>query len=182
MKNLNININDIAAINALGGSVLADVIAAQYEVKGYKEGTVTEMPMPCIAFGQTPANIGPGVFINRVYSKDSQSLSSSQRYELFNGLATQAFSFFCQSGWNGAFRVVSFRDNGPAGLLNIGIVHDMVLNEFCAGFPRVNVSETGFNCGMTFDQIRMFISDRAFHLPMYNNQDHFVKLGKCLAA
>ena len=129
-----------------------------------------------------PRNIGPGVFINRVYSMDSQSLSASQRYELFNGLATQAFTFFFQSGWYGAFRVVSFRDNGPAGLLNIGIVHDKVLNEFCDDFPRANVSETGFNCGMTFDQIRMFISDLAYQMPLYNNQDHFVKLAKHLAA
>ncbi|BCI29636.1 MULTISPECIES: hypothetical protein [Enterobacteriaceae] len=113
---------------------------------------------------------------------DSQSLSASQRYELFNGLATQAFTFFFQSGWYGAFRVVSFRDNGPAGLLNIGIVHDKVLNEFCDDFPRANVSETGFNCGMTFDQIRMFISDLAYQMPLYNNQDHFVKLAKHLAA
>lgn len=181
MKTLNIQINDIAAINALGGSVLADIIAAQYKVTGDTK-YVPEMPMPCIAYGQTPANIGPGVFINRVYSMDSQSLSASQRYELFNGLATQAFAFFFQSGWYGAFRVVSFRDNGPAGLLNIGIVHDKVLNEFCGDFPRANVSETGFTCGMTLDQIRMFISDRAHHMPLYNNQDHFVKLAKRLAA
>ena len=181
MKNLNIQINDIAAINTLGGSMLADIIATQYKVIGDNKDTA-EMPMPCIAYGQTPANIDPGVFINRVYCLDSQSLSASLRYELFNGLANQAFTFFCQSGWYGAFRVVSFRDNGPAGLLNIGIVHDKVLNEFCDDFPRANVSETGFNCGMTFDQIRMFISDLAYQMPLYNNQDHFVKLAKHLAA
>lgn len=123
MKTLNIQVNDIAAISALGGSMLADIIAAQYKVIDDTKDA-SEMAMPCIAYGQIPANIGPGVFINRVYSMDSQSLSASQRYELFNGLATQAFTFFFQSGWYGAFRVVSFRDNGPAGLLNIGIVHD----------------------------------------------------------
>ncbi|ENR9964068.1 hypothetical protein ACEXTD_003054 [Salmonella enterica] len=181
MKNLDIQINEIAAINSLGGSLLAKIIADQYEVIGETKYTA-EMTMPCLAYGQTPANIGPGVFINRVYSMDSQSLSASQRFELFNGLANQAFTFFLQSGWYGAFRVVSFRDNGPAGLLSIGIVHDKVLNEFCADFPRANVSETGFNCGMTFDQIRMFISDRAYQMPLYNNQDHFVKLAKRLAA
>ncbi|EFN8261354.1 hypothetical protein EB651_20115 [Escherichia coli] len=181
MKTLNIQVNDIAAISALGGSMLADIIAAQYKVIDDTKDA-SEMAMPCIAYGQIPANIGPGVFINRVYSMDSQSLSASQRYELFNGLATQAFTFFFQSGWYGAFRVVSFRDNGPAGLLNIGIVHDKVLNEFCDDFPRANVSETGFNCGMTFDQIRMFISDQAYQMPLYNNQDHFVKLAKHLAA
>lgn len=31
----------------------------------------------CIAYVQHPANIGPGVFINRVYSIDSQSMSVS---------------------------------------------------------------------------------------------------------
>lgn len=180
MKNLNIQINDIAAINTLGGSALADIIAAQYEVIGDTRDT-TEITMPCIAFGQTPANIGPGVFINRVYCMDSQSLSAIQRYELFNGLADQAFTFFSLAGWYGTFRVVSFRDNGPAGLINIGIAHEKVLNEFCADFPRANVSETGFNCGMTFDQIRMFISDRAYQMPLYNNKDHFVKLAKHIA-
>ncbi|STN24993.1 Uncharacterised protein [Escherichia coli] len=35
---------------------------------------------------------------------------------------------------------------------------------------------------MTFDQIRMFISDLAYQMPLYNNQDHFVKLAKHLAA
>lgn len=124
MKTLNIQVNDIAAISALGGSMLADIIAAQYKVIDDTKDA-SEMAMPCIAYGQIPANIGPGVFINRVYSMDSQSLSASQRYELFNGLATQAFTFFFQSGWYGAFRVVSFRDNGPAGLLNIGIVHKL---------------------------------------------------------
>ena len=171
MKTLNIQVNDIAAISALGGSMLADIIAAQYKVIDDTKDA-SEMAMPCIAYGQIPANIGPGVFINRVYSMDSQSLR----------LATQAFTFLFQSGWYGAFRVVSFRDNGPAGLLNIGIVHDKVLNEFCDDFPRANVSETGFNCGMTFDQIRMFISDLAYQMPLYNNQDHFVKLAKHLAA
>ncbi len=52
MKNLNIQINDIAAINTLGGSALADIIAAQYEVIGDTRDT-TEITMPCIAFGQT---------------------------------------------------------------------------------------------------------------------------------
>ena len=65
MKNLNIQINDIAAINTLGGSMLADIIATQYKVIGDNKDTA-EMPMSCIAYGQTPANIDPGVFINRV--------------------------------------------------------------------------------------------------------------------
>ncbi|HAD3929878.1 TPA_asm: hypothetical protein G1S49_24030, partial [Salmonella enterica subsp. enterica serovar Typhi str. CT18] len=86
MKTLNIQVNDIAAISALGGSMLADIIAAQYKVIDDTKDA-SEMAMPCIAYGQIPANIGPGVFINRVYSMDSQSLSASQRYELFNGLA-----------------------------------------------------------------------------------------------
>lgn len=93
MKTLNIQVNDIAAISALGGSMLADIIAAQYKVIDDTKDA-SEMAMPCIAYGQIPANIGPGVFINRVYSMDSQSLSASQRYELFNGLATQAFTSF----------------------------------------------------------------------------------------
>lgn len=88
MKTLNIQVNDIAAISALGGSMLADIIAAQYKVIDDTKDA-SEMAMPCIAYGQIPANIGPGVFINRVYSMDSQSLSASQRYELFNGLATR---------------------------------------------------------------------------------------------
>lgn len=52
MKNLNIQINDIAAINTLGGSMLADIIATQYKVIGDNKDTA-EMPMPCIAYGQT---------------------------------------------------------------------------------------------------------------------------------
>nr|WP_233341483.1 hypothetical protein [Escherichia coli]UGK56414.1 hypothetical protein [Escherichia coli] len=76
--------------------MLADIIAAQYKVIDDTKDA-SEMAMPCIAYGQIPANIGPGVFINRVYSMDSQSLSASQRYELFNGLATRAFTFFFSS-------------------------------------------------------------------------------------
>ena len=39
MKNLNIQINDIAAINTLGGSMLADIIATQYKVIGDNKDT-----------------------------------------------------------------------------------------------------------------------------------------------
>ncbi len=53
MKTLNIQVNDIAAISALGGSMLADIIAAQYKVIDDTKDA-SEMAMPCIAYGQIP--------------------------------------------------------------------------------------------------------------------------------
>lgn len=51
------------------------------------------MGFPCLASNKQPVEVGPGIFINRVYSRDSQSLSGKLRYDLSNGLATSAFSF-----------------------------------------------------------------------------------------
>lgn len=45
MKTLNIQVNDIAAISALGGSMLADIIAAQYKVIDDTKDA-SEMAMP----------------------------------------------------------------------------------------------------------------------------------------
>lgn len=176
MKNVNILTTDIAAINALSGVELTDFLTAGYQVKCSGEREVSLVGFPCLASNKQPVEVGPGIFINRVYSRDSQSLSGKLRYDLSNGLATSAFSFFSQSGWYGGFRVVSFRDNGPAALINIGIVHENVLNAFCADFPRANVSVTRFHCGMTLEQIRMFISDTAYDMPLYNNESDFRRL------
>lgn len=112
MKNVNILATDIAAINALSGVELTDFLTAGYQVNMSGEREVSLVGFPCLASNKQPVEVGPGIFINRVYSKDSQSLSGKLRYDLSNGLATSAFSFFSQSGWYGGFRVVSFRDNG----------------------------------------------------------------------
>jgi len=175
MKNVNILTTDIAAINALSGVELTDFLSDGYQVDYSGErGALVEFP--CLASNKQPVEFGPGIFINRVYSKDSQSLNGKLRYDLSSGLATSAFSFFSHSGWYGGGRVVSFRDNGPAALINIGIVHENVLNTFCADFPRANVSENRFHCGMTLEQIRMFISDTAYYMPLYNNESDFRRL------
>ena len=47
MKTLNIQVNDIAAISALGGSMLADIIAAQYKVIDDTKDA-SEMAMHCL--------------------------------------------------------------------------------------------------------------------------------------
>ncbi|HCO7128702.1 TPA: hypothetical protein OBV19_004900, partial [Escherichia coli] len=116
MKNVNILTTDIAAINALSGVELTDFLTAGYQVNWSGEREVSLVGFPCLASNKQPVEVGPGIFINRVYSKDSQSLCGKLRYDLSNGLASGAFSFFSHSGWYGGFRVVSFRDNGPAAL------------------------------------------------------------------
>ncbi|WP_373932110.1 hypothetical protein [Escherichia coli] len=113
MKNVNILTTDIAAINALSGVELTDFLTAGYQVNWSGEREVSLVGFPCLASNKQPVEVGPGIFINRVYSKDSQSLCGKLRYDLSNGLASGAFSFFSHSGWYGGFRVVSFRDNGP---------------------------------------------------------------------
>ncbi|MFP1463860.1 hypothetical protein ACLB1E_34225 [Escherichia coli] len=42
---------------------------------------------------QAAGKVTYGIFINRVYSKDSQSLCGKLRYDLSNGLASGAFAF-----------------------------------------------------------------------------------------
>nr|WP_258557556.1 hypothetical protein [Salmonella enterica] len=101
MKNVNILDTDIAAINALSGVELTDFLTAGYQVNWLGEREVSLVGFPCLASNKQPVEVGPGIFINRVYSRDSQSLSGKLRYDLSNGLATSAFSFFSQSGWYG---------------------------------------------------------------------------------
>ncbi|MGT8473849.1 hypothetical protein ACVUF6_16175, partial [Salmonella enterica subsp. enterica serovar Typhimurium] len=116
MKNVNILTTDIAAINALSGVELTDFLTAGYQVNWSGEREVSLVGFPCLASNKQPVEVGPGIFINRVYSKDSQSLCGKLRYDLSNGLASGAFSFFSHSGWYGGFRVVSFRDGTVAKL------------------------------------------------------------------
>ncbi|RRD47356.1 hypothetical protein EIA08_34315, partial [Escherichia coli] len=98
----------IAGINALSGVELTEFLPAGYQVNWSGEREVSLVGFPCLASNKQPVEVGPGIFINRVYSKDSQSLCGKLRYDLSNGLASGAFSFFSHSGWYGGFRVVSF--------------------------------------------------------------------------
>ncbi|QAZ74859.1 hypothetical protein FORC82_p338 (plasmid) [Escherichia coli] len=38
------------------------------------------------------------------------------------------------------------------------------------------MSVNRFHCGMTLEQIRMFISDTAYDMPLYNNESDFRRL------
>ncbi|VCX04481.1 hypothetical protein BANRA_05024 [Escherichia coli] len=92
MKNVNILDTDIAAINALSGVELTDFLTAGYQVNWLGEREVSLVGFPCLASNKQPVEVGPGIFINRVYSRQPVS-EREMRYDLSNGLATSAFSF-----------------------------------------------------------------------------------------
>ncbi len=131
MKNVNILTTDIAAINALSGverrTFYCRVSGKLVRRKGFAGGlSVFSKPT-------APVEVGPGIFINRVYSKDSQSLCGNCAMTCLMVWHPAHFHFLpFRLVWDS---VVSFRDNGPAALINIGIVHENVLNAFCADFP-----------------------------------------------
>lgn len=175
MNNVNLQVNDIAVIKELAGADMTAYIAKQYDTDASVINSSEVTPFHCLASNDTPVELATGIYVNRCYIGDHEYPNQNVRFRLYNGLALKAFDFFSKSGWNGAFRVVSFRDNGPLGLIHVGIVHELVLNEFLQAYPRANVGETNVNCGLTLPQMRGVISDLLYHLPSYNNASDILR-------
>ena len=170
MKNTDLQANDIAVLKALTGNALYQNIAEQYEANSeLLAQPVPEIVFPCLASAHKPVAIEPGIFVNRLYCNDNDRIQPEFRNQLYTGLVDAAFDFFIRSGWYGAFRVVSFHDNGPLSLINVGLVHELVLNDFLKAFPRAIVSENTLHCGLTKFQMHMFLGDKLYEMPLYNN-------------
>lgn len=182
MNNLNFQANDIAVVNMLAGSKLSANILKKYNVEeALSSLNCSSVEFPLIADEHQPIPVGPGIYLNRVYTKENQRMNVDQRHSLVSSLARAAFDFFIVSGWNGSFRMVSFRDAGGLSLVNIGLVHEHTLDSFISSHPRAIVGERTVNCGQTLEQMTAVISSTLWEIPLYNDLNSIRKAVSTLA-